>query len=324
MSEINPRLVRCSRFELESMRDMSLDAINDGSPFAEQLQRYVEQIERILATKFAGASVPVVDDDVQVGRRAGSAASNQYGTFTVHAASERQVAFLAKLIATKDTTGVKIPSTLDGISKKSASALIDQLINRPLSAAGAAAAPKASEKQVQFLRSLLASRDVTGCVFNLRGQEIETLAQWETLVESIGPRDASAAIEHLKALPYQPRQPKPQTPTAQELTVGAYRTADGRIIRVYPAKADRNRLLASELTDPSADSSADAWTYLGMASRFVTASDKLTADQVEDLAHQIGTESFTWCCVCGRKLDDPNSVSRGIGPICRAKQGGGQ
>lgn len=293
--------------EAAEMLAMARDALSvEGNPHAEQLAEHAAYLERVIALRTRREDQQ--SDDVTIGRRAGSAAANQFGTFTVHAASDAQVRFLQSLIAEKDTTGITTPATLDGISKKSASALIEKLIDRPRKAGavdpGRGPRP-ASEKQVAFARSLASER-----------LDVAALDVYLAAFAKLTSTEASAAIDALKAMPRRPREAAPQV----EHKPGAYRV-DGRVIRVYLGQQSR-KMLAAELVDAAARTRDDAWEYLGLASRFVPADAvRMTVEECEQVAGS-GQADHSWCCVCGRALDDPNSVKRGIGPICRAKQGG--
>lgn len=234
----------------------------------------------------------------------------------MHAASEKQVGFLARLISEKDTTGIKIPESLEGISKKSASALIEKLIDRPRKGAtGNAATAKggiperlASEKQVAFLVRLANERVLTNLA---NGEQLLDA----TYVATLTSREASQMIDFLMG-----QQKRSAAEPAAEIPAGAYRV-DGRVIRVYHGQQS-GKMLASELIDATAHSRDEAWNYLGLATRFVPAdAHRMTVEECEVVAGS-GQADHGWCCVCGRDLDDPNSVRRGIGPICRAKQGG--
>lgn len=304
MNAIDPKLVGYSVAELQTMAAMAQDVVDEGGPFATAMAELVAQYTSTIAI-MTGSNVqtaPQVDDGVRVGREAGSPTSNQYGTFAVYAASEKQVAFLQRLVDEKITDGVKIPSTLQGISKTAASALIDKLIDRPSKTA--APVRLASEKQVALIKKLLGEKDLTGTAFTVWDDELLAVLQMS---------EASPAIDMLFALPRKPVQ------LQAEIAAGAYRVGE-KIVRVYLGQQS-GRMLAAELVDITAENRDDAWNYLGAAGRFVpTDAHRLTVEECEQIAGASG-QSFSWCCVCGRRLDDPNSVSRGIGPVCRAKQG---
>lgn len=289
--------------ELRWRIDVTEDALSGHDDQTDPVlhQRMVALLEE-LRNQLPDNSVRPDAGLAEVGRRAGSPAANQYGTFQVYAASERQVAFLSRLIHDRDHGQVKIPTTLEGISKTAASALIDRLIDRPYKAGQAAPVRLASEKQVAFILKLLAEKDLSGTAFTSWTGEV--LAQ-------LPMQDASPAIDMLMKLPRKPEV---------EIKAGAYRLEDGSFVRVYRGQQSR-KMLAAMLINITAEDRDGAWQYLGMASRFVKPTDhRLTVEECEELTAASGAD-HSWCCVCGRRLDDPNSVSRGIGPVCRAKQG---
>lgn len=297
----------------------------DGRYTTAQLRFWIEDLEttanrteiqeqilaNLKAAKPSDSTAPVAFDAPSFsGREGGAPASNQYGTFEVHYASEAQVRFLKKLLAEVDTdaAGIAVPADVDKISKKSASPLIDKLLAaknagkvRVTDAPATAAGDGPSEKQVNFFVKLTNER--------FEGDLAEgMIAKFKQLPR----RNASAAIDAML------KNPKLPQPTAPELKPGAYRLTDGRIVRVYLGQQSR-KMLAAELVDITAEDRDDAWHYLGMASRFVKQSDhRLTVDEAEQLT--ANGMDHSWCCVCGKRLDDPNSVSRGIGPVCRSKQ----
>ncbi len=234
----------------------------------------------------------------------------------MHTASDKQVAFVKRLIAEKDTTGVKLPAVVDGISKKAASAIIDKLIDRPAKAGAAPTGNPASEKQVAFLTRLCGERNWAGVLDATGTLDIDT--DKPEFIGQLTSKQASAVIDTLMAAP---RRQAAQAVAEVALAAGAYRVGE-KLIRVYLGQQS-GKMLAAELVDITAENRDDAWAYLGMASRFVPAdAHRLTVEECEAVARGAGQPSFSWCCVCGRKLDDPNSVARGIGPKCRAKQGG--
>jgi hypothetical protein len=274
-----------------------------------------------VAGRRGGPVDTVVDDGVRVGRAAGSAAANQYGTFAVHAASPAQVRYLASLLETRVAPeGMKVPTTLDGISKKSASALIDKLVDRPRKGAAAAAQGNpASEKQVALITKLFSEKDWAGVI---AGIEIDTNKAVPANLTGGRGGSASAVIDALFQAPRRTAQTASPARSAVEVTeadAGAYRLADGRIARIYYGQQS-GAMQCAALVDITAEERDDAWDYLGRAHRFFAGATKLTVEECEALAAAGGAD-HGWCCVCGRRLDDPNSVARSIGPVCRAKQG---
>lgn len=89
---------------------------------------------------------------------------------------------------------------------------------------------------------------------------------------------------------------------------GMYRTDEG-VFRVRQSK-NTGRLYA-ERFDPTASTKSERYEYAKGVIFRLTASDRLTVEQAEELGSTHGV-----CCVCGADLTDPKSVSRGIGPVC--------
>jgi hypothetical protein len=223
----------------------------------------------------------------------------------VHAASDKQIGFLRKLIATKELTGIEVPASLDGISKTAASALIDRLIDRPerAGATTTGSARPASDKQIGFLTKLLAERE--------HDYDADAILQAAADAQITGPA-ASGLIDSLLKMAKR-QAAKPQA----EIAAGAYRVGD-RILRVYLGQQS-GRMLCTELVDPTARTREEAWKYLGQAHRFVPAdAAPMTPAECEQVA--AGQADHGWCCVCGRELDQPVSVARGIGPVCYGRQ----
>lgn len=87
---------------------------------------------------------------------------------------------------------------------------------------------------------------------------------------------------------------------------------DGDIVKVQPNKAGTNTY-AKRLV-PSGTSKRGTWVYVpGLIDRLAGA----VPASVEDMAaygHRTGT-----CGICGALLTDPNSIERGIGPVCASR-----
>ena len=89
---------------------------------------------------------------------------------------------------------------------------------------------------------------------------------------------------------------------------GMYRK-DGVVFRVRKTR-EGNRFYALRYVPEGADAKA-RFVYEGGAIRRLSADDRLTLAEAQELGHQWGQ-----CCVCGAELTDPKSVVRGIGPVC--------
>ena len=102
---------------------------------------------------------------------------------------------------------------------------------------------------------------------------------------------------------------------------GIYRT-NGTIYKVYWNR-EQTRLLAKELIIISKGDQAKGipakvrFDYVGLASRFVNAEDKMPYEEAKDFGALYGI------CVFGHPLTDEVSIHLGIGPICGARQFGG-
>lgn len=252
---------------------------------------------------------------------AGTAARNQYGTFQVRYATERQQAYIVDLASKRDV------STLDAdnashlqaaergeLNRKAASRLLDALLALPevtRPAAPKRAARPASEKQVAFVRKLMGER-ILGFREEWTPEDAAAAieaqrATFETQLEAgqVGVREASTLIDALLSAPQAPRR------QAAKLELGMYRKADGTMYRVYPAR-ESGRILAKRLVEDGFG--GWAFEYAGMADRFVSADERMSLEEAKEWGAQFGT-----CCVCAALLTDPTSVAAGIGPICASR-----
>lgn len=304
------RIAKCDLRTLKGQLDTMHEVIAEGGPFAAEYAELLPVVEQALANR-SGAQViyRTSDDDLPRDYTQGN------GTATttrraVSMASDKQLHWITKLAAEKDLSGattpvmgpIKVPADLTTLSSKAASVLLDRLFAAP-KAANATTGTPASEKQLGLIQRLLSEKDTTG----INVPELDTLT---------GGRGGSAStlIDALFAAPKKARQA-----AAHELAAGAYQV-DERIIRVYRGQQS-GHMLCAELVDATATTRDEAWKYLGRADRFVAAdAHRMTVEECEQAS--AGTADHGWCCVCGRELDDPKSVARGIGPVCRAKQGG--
>lgn len=230
---------------------------------------------------------------------AGAKGANQFGSYKVRVASDKQVGFLRSLLATRDTSRLgelqaalvtKARSELTGeqLSKRLATDVISILVELPTKS-GVPGVKMASDKQKDFVASLAADR----------GVEIDT--------NDLTAEKAGKIIEDLlKNTPPRGLRPK----VASELEPGIYRNSGG-IHRVYKGRTS-GRMLAKLLVG----SSEEGWhfEYEGAAYRFVKAIDRMSLEEAKAFGADFGT-----CCVCAATLTDPESIRKGIGPICEGK-----
>lgn len=184
-------------------------------------------------------------------------------------------------------------SEIADLNKQQASRLITAL--KSTSAAPTSAGPQPSERQMSFIESLLATKDLRGTQYAL----------WLLALPDLSRSEASNAIEALKALP---KVSTSGTPARTDLVAGVY--TDGETIyRVYLGQQSRRMLAKKIVGDREA---GYHYEYAGAAERFVSdAFERMTLAQAKEWGRATNT-----CVKCGARLDDPESVDAGIGPVC--------
>lgn len=157
-----------------------------------------------------------------------------------------------------------------------------------------------SQKQFDFIKRLIAERDTTeidGIIVIFRNTALQG---------TMTSRDASALIESLMSLP------KKAAAAADEPEAGVY-TDGTNFVRVYLGKESGRMLAKTIILLPE----GVEYVYAGAATRVLTPNfRRMDVDEVGSLG-----KTFDHCVMCGRRLDDPVSVDRGIGPICADKYG---
>lgn len=221
------------------------------------------------------------------------------GTST-NRATEKQQSFLKSLCAERPSWAEKVgynDLTIAGLSKRAASQAIDDALRIPKEAVqvGSTSTP-ATDKQKDFVRTLLAER-----AGNPAAEAIRGILNDARVAGKLTAAVVSSAITALLDIP--------KTPEA-EVEAGVYVLANGNLARVYLGQQSGSMLL-KEVIDGELE-------YRGKAERFLAGSRKATIEEVGNWGRTTGT-----CLVCSRRLDDPESVDRGIGPVCYAKMGGG-
>lgn len=314
-------------------------------------QAYYDRLQAELAALVAkGAptgtrSVGVADSPLALHKRpaAGSRAANQFGEFTVKYATIKQVRFIHRLLETRDLSALESAGSeaynLEAIraqvmrsqvNKRAASAIIDLLLAQPEKATpargGAAAAiatqhVPASDKQVALIKRLAAERDWnptgTGGDYR-RGNNTEADTITDVIAgEAIDKRDASAAIDYLFGCGKVAVRPAAEI--TRDHTGPWVHATTWNVYRVYYGRQS-GRMLAKiwvpfEHAVPEGEPTGD-WEYAGAADRFIDPArdHKMTRDEAAAWGQNSGN-----CCVCGADLDDPQSIDRGIGPVCWGK-----
>lgn len=175
-------------------------------------------------------------------------------------------------------------------------------------------------KQTQFIRDLLAQKELTkspqffDATNAMDANELTQYMQYLYDRAATVSRDrASTWIESLLALPNKKRHGN--TGERDEPAAGMYRSGD-RILRVYLGQRS-GRMLVKELTGD--DASGYSYEYIGSAQYKLPAdAQPLPLEEAKAFGKMTGH-----CCVCARRLDNPESVDAGIGPVCASKMESG-
>lgn len=154
----------------------------------------------------------------------------------------------------------------------------------------------ATTKQQNFINGLRVRKETAGTPFE----------GWEPVWEDSTVKLASEVIDYLVNLPDKADS------IEEDVEPGIYIDIDSNLYRVYLGQKSGRALVKSVSVIGESDVE---YTYLGSARR-VVATDfrRLSLEEVGSLGR-----TFNTCLVCGRRLDDPESVDRGIGPICAGK-----
>jgi hypothetical protein len=271
------------------------------------------------------------------GKKFGKTPGTRSGRGYVHGMSEAQTKYVLFLLNTKDTTELSTklvrgwtlnPNEIGSISKQHARPFIDALKACP------------EKRSVSDKKELNGSpRQIEWITKGLNGNASllsEKGFVSETDISNLYAKHNYSAREIIDALKAMPRksnakQSEVKAETKEiELSEGIYSNGS-KTFKVYVAQ-DGSRLFAKELIEESHTESVKvrkgskerkdvtfthSWEYVGMAFRFVKASEGF--QRVSDSeAARYGQISGT-CCRCGRRLVDETSVSNGIGPECAKK-----
>lgn len=157
---------------------------------------------------------------------------------------------------------------------------------------------EASPKQMAFIDRLVSDREVP-----------EDLKERALAVR--GSREASGMIDQLLRCPERPREDAVSEP-------GVYRSEDGRPM-VVKWNREHSRLYAMAVVPATGHRLMEngqvqelELEYAPGAVRSLKASSKLSLEEGAALTARYGR-----CICCGARLKAADSVSRGIGPVCR-------
>ena len=162
----------------------------------------------------------------------------------------------------------------------------------------------ASERQVDYLRSLIAGREWPAYL----GDRDSAVARLDE-----GTLDGLTASRWIDALRSAAKRATATKSVADGLTVGMYRTADGTIYRIHESR-ETGRLYAKRMEWNMLTESKPRFEYDKGAIYTLSQSDRMTLDDARAWGVETGA-----CCVCGAFLTDAKSVERGIGPVCEGR-----
>jgi len=225
-------------------------------------------------------------------RKGGSTGANGYGEYKVRNASPKQVAFIEKLLATKNHNYNNL--NLAELNVQGAGEIINALLSCD-NKAGVVIPP--TEKQLQFAQALVTSKEGgQGLLANvLQSKGVHELSQ-------LSRGDVSAIINSLKLVKDAP----------MKITeVGAY-LLDGIIYSIRQSNESKKW---------------SVWTYSADVNKYVRndvvkkevlkkvePKDRLTLELAIKYSAQVGI-----CVHCGRTLTLLKSVAGGMGAICAKK-----
>lgn len=211
------------------------------------------------------------------------------GRGKVRKPSEKQLAYLKSLIASRDLTQLMLPrgvdrsrlEDLESISLRGCSDLISNLLDCPKKAD---VTRQMTEGQERFIRSLIAQKYAT-----LR----ERKAVGSVVDEGLTFDEASTVINMLKA----------RADVKIDLEEGVYRF-EGGAVRVV--RSDAGRMYASIWNAEQQD-----WIYTQGLVNKIKAEDRMTLAEMAAFG-----QAFNRCGHCNRKLTKKSSMEAGIGPKC--------
>lgn len=178
----------------------------------------------------------------------------------------------------------------------------------------ATAARPASDKQVALIVRLLAEKPswterLNGLVweraFDILGN------QGSDDPKFVSSREASAVIDALFKVPSGSAD-KPQAAKPGYYVRGA---EDAREVLVVVENRAKTGTYAKRLEISTGGLKTTArWEYAPGVGRTLAGLEPLTVEEAARLGHMHGV-----CVICARSLTDPDSVQRGIGPVCAAR-----
>lgn len=168
-----------------------------------------------------------------------------------------------------------------------------------------------SDKQLNFVAKLVKERDLA-----LLSPKDRADAESVDLLDR---REVSKLIDVLLKAPKVTVLAK-KTPYQKPLEVGMYHTNTGEILRVYLGQHSGQPLVKRVVLSGE----KYEYEYVGSAHRVLRGEsvlggvvcERMSLDEAKNWGRMTGH-----CIVCGRQLDDPESVDKGIGPVCEKNWG---
>jgi hypothetical protein len=249
--------------------------------------------------------------------KAGAPARNQYGTFQVSYASEKQTAYIKALMDRKDLSAAD-PKKLDiaklreqvaalQVNKKAASAIIDTLLALPDAVLVETLRP-ASDKQKAFVRTLLAEREGNPTAEAIRGalNVARTSSQLTAAV-------VSDAITRLLELPK--NQAKVEAPAGRY----ALPAEDGHFV-FYKVDRPTEGKWAGYVFVKQLVGSVGSWDEQRLSRQTADSTLARIAADPEEAARMFGIKAKA-CGMCASPLSNVRSRAAGYGETCAAKHG---
>lgn len=248
--------------------------------------------------------------------KAGAPAANQYGVFKVSYATQKQTNFIKALMDRKDLSGFEGDVELlreqvaaTQVNKKAASDIIDRLLALPDAAVAPAATGRpATDKQKQFVRTLLEER-----AGNETAEAVRDALNEARVSGNLTATVVSHAISSLLEIPK--NVSKPAVPDGRY----ALPAEDGHFV-FYRVTSPQEGRWAGYTFVVQLIGSVGSWDEKRV-SRDVSRSvlDRIAADS-EEAARMFGLKARA-CGMCGSPLSNIQSRAAGYGETCAGNNG---
>lgn len=252
---------------------------------------------------------------------AGAPARNQYGTFQVSYATEKQTKFIGALMDRKDLSGVD-PNKVDveklreqvanlQVNKKAASDIIDTLLALPDATAPAAAPAQgrpATDRQKEFVRTLLAEREGNEAAEAIRAQLNEARVSGQLTAQVVS--DAITALLEI---------PKAVAKTAVPDGRYALPAEDGHFV-FYQVDSPTEGKWAGYTFVAQLIGSVGSWSEQRLSREVSRSVQERIAQDVEEAARMFGIKARA-CGYCSSPLSNTRSRAAGYGEICADNHG---